>query len=216
MGDSHGRVNQNYNGRTLPPFHKDNNSPVARGFVRNSFLSGLDPEEFFFHAMGGREGIIDTAIKTAESGYMQRKLIKALEDVMVKYDLTIRGYNNNIYQFIYGNNGFNPVYLVKNNLYLLKYNNSEISKNLLFSKGKFKKYKNYDIKFENKIKNNLIKLRDIIRNSYIKSPFKNKIILEIDFKIPFDIRDIIINNSKSSKKDLVDPKYVYELINKFF
>ena len=76
--------------------------------------------------------------------------------------MTIRGYNNNIYQFIYGNNGFNPVYLVKNNLYLLKYNNSEISKNLLFSKENLKKYKNYDIKFENKIKNNLKKLEILL------------------------------------------------------
>ena len=58
--------------------------------MKNCYLTGLTPQEFFFHAMGGREGLIDTAVKTAETGYIQRRLIKALEDVMVKYDGTVR------------------------------------------------------------------------------------------------------------------------------
>lgn len=64
--------------------------PQSRGFVENSYLRGLTPQEFFFHAMGGREGLIDTAVKTAETGYIQRRLVKAMEDVMVKYDGTVR------------------------------------------------------------------------------------------------------------------------------
>lgn len=62
----------------------------SRGFVENSYLAGLTPAEFFFHAMGGREGLIDTAVKTAETGYIQRRLIKAMESVMVNYDGTVR------------------------------------------------------------------------------------------------------------------------------
>lgn len=58
-------------------------------FVENSYLAGLTPAEFFFHAMGGREGLIDTAVKTAETGYIQRRLIKAMESVMVCYDGTV-------------------------------------------------------------------------------------------------------------------------------
>lgn len=58
--------------------------------MENCYLNGLTPSEFFFHAMGGREGLIDTAVKTAETGYIQRRLIKALEDVMAKYDGTVR------------------------------------------------------------------------------------------------------------------------------
>jgi DNA-directed RNA polymerase II subunit RPB1 len=76
--------------RTLPHFSKDDLSPESRGFVTNSYLKGLTPQEFFFHAMGGREGLIDTAVKTAETGYIQRRLVKSMEDIMVKYDGTIR------------------------------------------------------------------------------------------------------------------------------
>jgi len=74
------RIPYGFTDRTLPHFHKFDDGPVARGFVENSFLHGLRPEEFFFHAMGGREGLIDTAVKTAETGYIQRKMVKAMED----------------------------------------------------------------------------------------------------------------------------------------
>jgi len=91
--------------RTLPHFTKDDYSPESRGFVENSYLRGLTPTEFFFHAMAGREGLIDTAVKTAETGYIQRRLVKALEDVMAKYDGTIRNSLGDIVQFIYGEDG---------------------------------------------------------------------------------------------------------------
>ncbi|KAJ5901739.1 hypothetical protein N7495_002267 [Penicillium taxi] len=91
--------------RTLPHFTKDDYSPESRGFVENSYLRGLTPTEFFFHAMAGREGLIDTAVKTAETGYIQRKLVKALEEVMVKYDGTVRNSLGDVIQFIYGEDG---------------------------------------------------------------------------------------------------------------
>ncbi|EFQ98500.1 DNA-directed RNA polymerase II subunit RPB1 [Nannizzia gypsea CBS 118893] len=91
--------------RTLPHFTKDDYSPESRGFVENSYLRGLTPTEFFFHAMAGREGLIDTAVKTAETGYIQRKLVKALEEVMVKYDGTVRNSLGDIVQFLYGEDG---------------------------------------------------------------------------------------------------------------
>ena len=91
--------------RTLPHFTKDDYSPEARGFVENSYLRGLTPTEFFFHAMAGREGLIDTAVKTAETGYIQRRLVKALEDVMAKYDGTVRNSIGDIVQFVYGEDG---------------------------------------------------------------------------------------------------------------
>ena len=72
------RIPYGYDNRTLPHFKKYDDSPGARGFVESSFISGLTPEELFFHAMGGREGLIDTAVKTSETGYIQRKLIKGL------------------------------------------------------------------------------------------------------------------------------------------
>lgn len=94
-----------FNKRTLPHFTKDDYGPESRGFVENSYLSGLTPQEFFFHAMGGREGLIDTAVKTSETGYIQRRLVKALEDVMIKYDGTVRNSLGHVIQFLYGEDG---------------------------------------------------------------------------------------------------------------
>ncbi|KAM3078211.1 DNA-directed RNA polymerase II core subunit rpo21 [Clarireedia jacksonii] len=99
--------------RTLPHFTKDDYSPESRGFVENSYLRGLTPTEFFFHAMAGREGLIDTAVKTAETGYIQRRLVKALEDVMAKYDGTVRNSLGDIVQFVYGEDGLDGVYIEK-------------------------------------------------------------------------------------------------------
>jgi DNA-directed RNA polymerase II subunit RPB1 len=91
--------------RTLPHFAKDDFSAPSRGFVANSYLRGLTPTEFFFHAMAGREGLIDTAVKTAETGYIQRRLVKALEEATVRYDGTVRDSHGNVIQFIYGEDG---------------------------------------------------------------------------------------------------------------
>ncbi|CAI4306898.1 CFA_G0007410.mRNA.1.CDS.1 [Saccharomyces cerevisiae] len=102
--------------RTLPHFSKDDYSPESKGFVENSYLRGLTPQEFFFHAMGGREGLIDTAVKTAETGYIQRRLVKALEDIMVHYDNTTRNSLGNVIQFIYGEDGMDAAHIEKQSL----------------------------------------------------------------------------------------------------
>ena len=102
------RIQDGFVHRTLPHFPKGSKEPKARGFVESSFCSGLQPWEFFFHTMGGREGLVDTAVKTAETGYMQRKLVKALEDLSLKYDDTVRNSSQGIVQFIFGDDGLNP------------------------------------------------------------------------------------------------------------
>ncbi|KAE8279100.1 DNA-directed RNA polymerase II subunit RPB1 [Larimichthys crocea] len=99
------RIPFGFKHRTLPHFIKDDYGPESRGFVENSYLAGLTPTEFFFHAMGGREGLIDTAVKTAETGYIQRRLIKSMESVMVKYDGTVRNSINQVVQLRYGEDG---------------------------------------------------------------------------------------------------------------
>ena len=78
----------------------------SRGFIRNSFIRGINPQEFWFHSMSGREGISDTAMKTASSGYVQRKMVKLMEDVQVKYDGTVRNSSGSIVQWAYGDDGF--------------------------------------------------------------------------------------------------------------
>ncbi|CAI9115645.1 OLC1v1016609C1 [Oldenlandia corymbosa var. corymbosa] len=97
--------------RTLPHFTKDDFGPESRGFVENSYLRGLTPQEFFFHAMGGRECIIDTAVKTSETGYIQRQLMKAMEDIMVKYDGTVRNSLGDVIRFLYGEDGMDSVWV---------------------------------------------------------------------------------------------------------
>ena len=99
------RIPNSYNNRSLPHYRKYDVSPESKGFVESSFIGGLKPQEFFFHAMGGREGLIDTAVKTSETGYIQRKLIKAMEDCKVVYDLSVRNAGGNIIQFKYGEDG---------------------------------------------------------------------------------------------------------------
>ncbi|UTX42719.1 DNA-directed RNA polymerase II subunit RPB1 [Encephalitozoon hellem] len=105
------RIPFGFSHRTLPHFVKDDYTGRSRGFVENSYLTGLDPEEFFFHAMGGREGLIDTAIKTAETGYIQRRLVKALEDAIVRQDESVRSGNGLVYQVKYGEDGFDATFL---------------------------------------------------------------------------------------------------------
>lgn len=111
--------------RSLPHFTQDDFTPESRGFVENSYLRGLTPQEFFFHAMAGREGLIDTAVKTAETGYIQRRLVKALEDVMVHYDGTVRNSTNKVIQFLYGEDGLDGAKIEKQRLLTFKLSDSE-------------------------------------------------------------------------------------------
>ncbi|KAL6121678.1 hypothetical protein NUSPORA_01366 [Nucleospora cyclopteri] len=100
------RIGFGFEQRTLPHFLKYDYSAKSRGFVSNSYMSGMDPYEFYFHAMGGREGLIDTAIKTAETGYIQRRLVKAMEDAVVNQDGSVRNCFGMIYQYEYGDDGY--------------------------------------------------------------------------------------------------------------
>jgi len=107
----------NHGKRTLPHYSFEkldrDEEYESRGFVRHSFIEGLNPQEFYFHAMSGREGICDTAMGTAKSGYIQRRIIKVCEDISVKYDGSVRDATGKIYQLAYGYNGLDPCCTVK-------------------------------------------------------------------------------------------------------
>ncbi len=102
------RIERGYRGRTLPHFRRQDLCAEARGFVTRSFRGGLTPIEFFFHAAGGREGLVDTAVRTSTSGYMQRRLINALQDISAQYDGTIRNAMGDVVQFKFGEDGIDP------------------------------------------------------------------------------------------------------------
>jgi len=107
------RINRGYENRTLSHFKPDDLSADARGFVRHSYKEGLGPKEFFFHAMGGREGLVDTAVRTSKSGYLQRRLINALQELEAQYDGTVRNAEDDIVQFEYGEDGVDPMKMPK-------------------------------------------------------------------------------------------------------
>ncbi|WP_445474635.1 DNA-directed RNA polymerase subunit A' [Methanococcoides methylutens] len=99
------RIRRGYAGRTLPHFDKGDLGADAHGFVKASYKSGLNPTEYFFHAIGGREGLVDTAVRTSQSGYLQRRLVNALQDLEVQYDGSVRETRGVIVQFKYGEDG---------------------------------------------------------------------------------------------------------------
>lgn len=103
------RIPEGMHKRTLPHFEMNSLLPESRGFVLNSFFTGMHGYEFFFHAVSGREGLVDTAVKTAETGYMQRRLMKALEDLSIKYDYTVRNSFNDLVQYNYGEDNVEPL-----------------------------------------------------------------------------------------------------------
>jgi DNA-directed RNA polymerase beta' subunit len=217
------RVAFGYDKRTLPHFSKDDYGAISRGFIVNNFFNGLDPHELFFHQMGGRVGVIDTAIKTAESGYMQRRLIKALEDLSVKYGGTVRNGVNNIVQFAYGDDGIDPCKLNKQELKLIEYSNEEMAKKYLITEESMTLLKNImtadSYKEMTSQKDYINHLRDDyefvmeIRDTARKSYFKNMSVMNaVVFSPVFFPRTIknardMFKNQLSKKSDLT-PTYI--------
>jgi DNA-directed RNA polymerase II subunit RPB1 len=124
------RIPYGFTDRTLPHYKKFDDGAEARGFVENSFVKGLTPQEFFFHAMSGREGLIDTAVKTAETGYLQRQMVKAMEDLVTQHDGTVRDARNGIVQFHYGEDGLSSTKVETQGLPLHGMGDDEIRKTM--------------------------------------------------------------------------------------
>lgn len=103
------RVPRMSSGRTMPSFAPYDPNPRADGFIADRFLTGIRPQEYYFHCMAGREGLVDTAVKTSRSGYLQRCLVKHLEELKVCYDHTVRDGEGGVVQFLYGEDGIDPM-----------------------------------------------------------------------------------------------------------
>ena len=104
------RLERGYNERVLPHFKRGGRGAQDRGFISGSFKRGLEPTEFFMLSVSGRESLVDTAVRTSKSGYMQRRLINAMDDLKVFNDdmLSVRNTANRIIQFSYGEDGIDP------------------------------------------------------------------------------------------------------------
>jgi DNA-directed RNA polymerase II subunit RPB1 len=226
------RIPYGFEHRTLPHFTKYDDSPGARGFVESSYINGLSPQELFMHAMGGRVGLIDTAVKTSTTGYIQRRLIKALEDLKVEYDMTIRTNKNKIVQFQYGDDGIDTTKVENQEMPIVEMSIQDIYNHYLIPEesGKIKTLSNIFLKntmtrlkkqkndYENemdKIIKNMIKNREII----IKQVFKNKSDKVVNCPVAFMY---VINNIQGqcqiNSSTLVDitPYEAFQLINEYY
>ena len=213
------RIEKKVYNRSLAHFHQDDDSGKARGFVENSYLKGLTAEEFFFHHMAGREGIIDTAIKTADSGYIQRKMVKGCEDIHVANDGTVRTATNQIIQIIYAGCNYNHVKLVKHSIPSFEEKNSDLLKNLNIPDKNLKKIlkKSKDglsatSKLLKEFNSELVEKLNVLRNSIILSELNYRAAPN-SFKLPFDIKRIILEaKTDYNSSDDLFPKYIIDKI----
>jgi DNA-directed RNA polymerase II subunit RPB1 len=222
------RIPYGFDNRTLPHYTKYDDSPTARGFVESSFISGLSPEELFFHAMGGRVGLIDTAVKTSQTGYIQRRLIKGLEDLKVEYDMTVRNNKQKIVQFNYGDDGIDTVRVEDQILPLVSMSLEEIyahfhmpsenEANSLFStpytKGasnRMKKQKQELIELNEKYINYMIEKRDEIVKNIFKYTDSQKIKIPVAFQHIINNIQGLQNINKNSMVDIT-PLETYQLL----
>jgi DNA-directed RNA polymerase II subunit RPB1 len=220
------RIPYGYDDRTLPHFNKFDDTPSARGFVENSYINGLEAEELFFHAQGGRVGLIDTAVKTSQTGYIQRRLIKGMEDLKVEYDMTVRNNKGKIVQFTYGDDGFDTVKVENQHLPIVNNSLEEIyahfyfpyDQNMIFTEEAKKMIKKQKNDCNEKIKKTI----DLITNNrtrIVDNIFKNK--NDSRIHIPVAFTHIIANVQKmshTSKNSLVDitPLDAYNMIDNTF
>jgi len=212
------RIPYGFENRTLPCYKKYDDSPTARGFVESSYVNGLTPQELFFHAMGGRVGLIDTAVKTATTGYIQRKMIKGLEDLMVNYDMTIRNNKNKIIQFNYGEDGFDTVKIENQKLPIVFLKIEEIylhydfptdfggKLNMIFIKSVLTKQKRDMDEYKTRIKV-YIELMIEERKVLLRNVFNNKDEVKSEIKSPVAFTYLIgnvIGNFKINGSSFVD------------
>ncbi len=226
------RIPYGFESRTLPHYNKYDDSPGARGFVENSYISGLTAPELFFHAMGGRIGLIDTAVKTSQTGYIQRRLIKGLEDLKIEYDMTVRNNNNKIIQMIYGDDSINTTRVENQNVPLVSMSIEDIymhydiagtqkeDKDLLmiYDKGTVTRLKKQLADTKTKCKE-YIEYMIEKRNEIVDKVFKNKD--DNTIKIPVSFANVIANIQSQcnlNANSIVDitPLEAFEMIEKGF
>ena len=196
------RIPYGFDDRTLPHFSKYDDSPVARGFVESSYINGLSPQELFFHAMGGRVGLIDTAVKTSTTGYIQRRLIKGMEDLVTHYDMTIRNNKNKIVQFKYGDDNFDTIKVENQDLPFINHTSEEIYSHYLFT----------DISSaKNKVVNNIFTKPIVKKINSQKDSYMNKAKIYIDLTIK-GRKDIIKNVFKNKDEKRVHLPVAFQFI----
>jgi DNA-directed RNA polymerase II subunit RPB1 len=220
------RIPYGYENRTLPHYTKFDDSPAARGFVENSFIGGLTPQELFFHAMGGRVGLIDTAVKTSQTGYIQRRLIKGMEDIKVEYDMSVRNNMGKIVQFFYGSDGFSTVMVENQKLPIVNMtiedlyahftiNNPDIT-NLVFESSVIPTINKVELdKYTFKYINMMLDSRDSVAENVFELDHIDKIHIPVNFTRIIENIKVQCKIKNTSYVDIT-PEYAYMLIEKTY
>ena len=209
------RIPFGFTDRTLPHYKKFDDGAEARGFVENSFVKGLTPQEFFFHAMSGREGLIDTAVKTAETGYIQRQMVKAMEDLVTQHDGTVRDARNQIVQFHYGEDGISSTKVETQGLPIHTMTDEEIRNTMglkgvawdqILSEGRTENAERVNEFVDEVLADRNMLVNGVFRNGRAKSLMgpMNLERMIMNVKVKFNIQN-------SAKTDLM-PEYVIERI----
>ena len=204
------RIKYTLQDRTLPHFPRFDDGFESRGFVENSFITGLRPAEFFFHAMGGREGLIDTAVKTSDSGYIQRKLVKSMEDLHIEYDGTVRNVTNSIVQFHYGGDGIDTTAVEKQPIELGTMSMEAIYSEFACSKADFEGITKEPVESDvEDMVQQILQDRDVL----VKSVFQ--FIKNTDVEAPVHVKRLVekYRNPYATKTDLM-PDYVVSELEK--
>ena len=226
------RIPYGFDSRTLPHFNKFDDSPNARGFIENSYISGLTAPELFFHAMGGRIGLIDTACKTSQTGYIQRRLIKGLEDLKVEYDMTVRNNKGKIIQFAYGDDGFDSTKAENQSVPLVGMSIEDIYVHYdimgindqhhdlltIYSKGTITRLKKQRAETKLKCQEYIDKMLEA-RDDVVKKVFKYK--NENTVKVPVSFQNLIANiqgqlNLNANSVVDITPLEAFELVEEYF
>lgn len=220
------RIGYGFENRTLPHFTKYDDGPESRGFVENSFISGLSPHEFFFHAIGGRGGLIDTAVKTSDVGYLQRKLVKAMEDCKVNYDYTVRNATGSIVQFLYGEDGMDPTKIESQPLPFLKMDYGKLKQTYLLTEADNLKHvldadvveglygtKGWQEKFAQHFQD-IITDRDYVMKNFVEKEQTTSIMYPVSFQRITTNAKAMFNKYDGGVLSDLSPMYVLDTINK--
>ena len=204
------RVQYTLQDRTLPHFARYDDGVESRGFVEHSFVDGLMPAEFFFHAQAGREGLIDTAVKTSDTGYIQRRLMKTMEDQHVEYDGTVRNVTGTIVQFQYGDDGMDTIYVEEQPCNLMFMTLENIYRDYALTPADVNPFSKEDVTETPDMVDEILADRDML----FRVVFRHR---KVDsLQAPVHLKRMVdkYNNPYSTKTDLT-PAYVVSALGRF-
>jgi DNA-directed RNA polymerase II subunit RPB1 len=208
-------IPKKYNKRTLSYFAKNDDRGASRGLNRNPFISGMAFPEYVFHLLCARLGLIEQSIKTADTGYAQRKLVKSMEDIMIKNDGTVRTANDLLLQVVYGTSGVDTTKQYEYILKMINMNNAEMENVFKFTDNELKEY-NFSKDENNIFFKNLLNIRDITRKNVQRAKLNYIVIIE-RFMLPVNLRRIIDNaiatKTDNKNSDKLEPSYIIGKIN---